>query len=274
MKAGILSIILYLCIGVSNNAFAYYSMYPSPPLYNVNNETIRQSFTLGYWDPKDPRLFPCGPRPTGNPELFCDFRLIISTSRGETIETVENQGFVVVATSGFKTFGELAANNLNINTQNVYVVYRRNLWEPGLCARLMVNKVPIEGNSCVQLPPVDSGVCDFKTSYITLPHNIVYRDAIDGNKAAATITIDCEHKPSNIRIKLFEAMTKSNEVKLRPDGSLFSKLKINGVDGETGISISNAIGSHTFEISSTLRSVGQPATGAFSGSGVAVMEYY
>ncbi len=255
------------------SAFAYYDLRNyAPPTLGVDGK-IHQRVSLGYWDPKDPRPFPCGPRPTGDPELVCGFSLLFFSPRGEKIPLTSSSGWSQLPNSGYKTYGDFAVN-ANGGTYILSGYYPAAYWEPGACVKLAVNSVPLEGNSCLALPPPNSGICEFTKRYMSLTHNIVYSDAIDGNRATQVVTLRCESNPANIRIRLFEAMTKNNEVKLRPDGTLFSKLRVNGEDGEIGFRINNATGEHLIEISSTLRSVGTPEAGTFSGSGIAVIEYF
>lgn len=141
-----------------------------------------------------------------------------------------------------------------------------------MCAKFNMNDILVEGN-CAQVPP-PGGICELKPLLISLAHNTVYSDAIDGNKAVQNATLECQGIPLNVHIKVFDPMSRTSEVKLRPDGSLLSTLSVNGKDGATGIRLPRATGTYTLEISSTLRSVGEPETGAFSGNAIAVIEYF
>lgn len=107
--------------------------------------------------------------------------------------------------------------------------------------------------------------CEIKGS-TTINHNNVSDAAIDGNEAAVTLQLTCTGTSSVIA-----SASKENTagVKLRADGSLYSKLTIDGKAPANGVPIKVEEGMPTpIFIKSTLSSNGTVEPGPFSGSTV------
>jgi len=267
-----------LLLGTIGQANAYYSLglansarYP--------NGMIEFYSIIPYWDKNDPRPFPCGPKPWGNPQMDCIMSLQFYSAGGvKKIPTEVGSFMQFPRESGFKTYGEVGVDLTTggpIGTTNRFrSSYPSNLWEPGMCAQIAVNGQTVEGYNCIKIPPPGAAVCETVTPVMNLSHNIVYSDNIDGNTASQIFSLKCvDGNPVDIQVRAYAVQSLRDEVPLRPDGSLISKLRINGHDAQTGVRINNAIGIHTLEISSTLRSVGKPDAGPFSGNAIAVVEY-
>ncbi|MHC2144552.1 MrpH family fimbial adhesin [Pseudomonas sp. 210_17 TE3656] len=107
--------------------------------------------------------------------------------------------------------------------------------------------------------------CEIKGN-ATINHNNVSDAAIDGNEAAVTLQLTCTGVSSVIA-----SASKENPsgVKLRADGSLYSKLTIDGKAPANGVPIKVEEGIPTpIFIKSTLSSNGTVEPGPFSGSTV------
>ena len=107
--------------------------------------------------------------------------------------------------------------------------------------------------------------CEIKGN-TTIDHNNVSDAAIDGNEAAVTLQLTCTGVSSVIA-----SASKENPsgVKLRADGSLYSKLTIDGKTPANGVPIKVEEGLPTpIYIKSTLSSNGTVEPGPFSGSTV------
>jgi hypothetical protein len=107
--------------------------------------------------------------------------------------------------------------------------------------------------------------CEIKGN-TTINHNNVSDAAIDGNEAAVTLQLTCTGTSSVIASASKE---NTSGVKLRADGSLYSKLTIDGKAPASGVPIKVEEGMPTpIFIKSTLNSNGTVEPGPFSGSTV------
>jgi hypothetical protein len=107
--------------------------------------------------------------------------------------------------------------------------------------------------------------CEIKGN-TTINHNNVSDAAIDGNEAAVTLQLTCTGTSSVIASASKES---ASGVKLRADGSLYSKLTIDGKAPANGVPIKVEEGMPTpIFIKSTLTSNGTVEPGPFSGSTV------
>lgn len=259
------------------DARAYFSLTVMNNYISAQGDT-KAEVAVSYWDPKDPRPFPCGPKPWGNPELTCTFMMAFYSASGEKIPSMGSSH--PISNTGYKTYGEFGYGYFTEGRIRPFIsFYPTNSWEPGTCVKLVMNGQPIDGYiPCVKLPPPGKATCVLQTlpgQNTNLSHNIVYSDNIDGNRVSKIFALNCSNgNPVNVQVRAFDPLSRQGEVQLRPDGSLISQLHINGRDAKTGVRIFNATGSNNLEISSTLHSIGKPEAGTFSGNAIAVVEYF
>ena len=100
----------------------------------------------------------------------------------------------------------------------------------------------------------------------TIDHRAVFDNAIDGKEAVTTLRVKCTGGSSVIATASKDT---PSGVPLRKNGSLYSKLTIDGKDPANGIPIKVEAGVYTpISLKSTLFSKGTVEPGAFSGSTV------
>lgn len=107
--------------------------------------------------------------------------------------------------------------------------------------------------------------CDIKGNTV-LNHNNISDAAIDGNEATAALQLTCTGVSS---VFAYASKESPSGVKLRSDGSLYSKLTIDGKPAANGVSINVKDGiPEPISIKSTLHTKGSVEPGAFTGSTV------
>lgn len=107
--------------------------------------------------------------------------------------------------------------------------------------------------------------CDI-TGDININHRTLSDAEVDGAKASTTLNLQCRGPAS---VTVFASRTNANGVLLRDDGSLYSKITINGKDATAGINVAVSNDQVTpMNIESTLVTRGAVTPGAFSGSTV------
>lgn len=110
--------------------------------------------------------------------------------------------------------------------------------------------------------------CEIKGD-TTIDHGKISDSYIDGNEALAIIQLTCTGAS---KVLLYTKQENRSGVKLRPDGSLHSKLTIDGKNTADGIYINITEGAPIpVSIKSTLFSTGGIEPGGFSGSTVLVI---
>ncbi|MGH8816165.1 MAG: hypothetical protein ACREX5_06190, partial [Achromobacter pestifer] len=120
---------------------------------------------------------------------------------------------------------------------------------------------PVGTCSAVIAPPLK---CDVKGKS-TIDHGTLTDDRVDGHIATTQLMVECTGM-SKINVSLVDV--DSDGVRLRSDGSLYSKITINNrVVGDSGelFPIDNML---TLDVSSQLSAKGDVAPGPFSGSAV------
>jgi hypothetical protein len=106
--------------------------------------------------------------------------------------------------------------------------------------------------------------CDI-TGSNTIDHKTLLDDALDGAQASTQLSLKC-NRSANVTVKA--TRTNSYGVSLKGD-SLYSEVKINGMNATDGISISATDNWSTpINITSTLKTRGTVTPGPFSGSTV------
>lgn len=79
MLAGI--VLTLLLQGTAHNAFAYYTLSLGNPGLWPDGQ---MEYTVwSHWDVNDPRPFPCGPKPTGNPSISCQLTVVFYSPQGK-----------------------------------------------------------------------------------------------------------------------------------------------------------------------------------------------
>ncbi|MGE8466548.1 MAG: hypothetical protein ACN6QE_10545 [Pseudomonas putida] len=107
--------------------------------------------------------------------------------------------------------------------------------------------------------------CDI-TGDTNINHRTLSDAEVDGAKASTKLNLQCRGPAS---VTVFASRTNANGVLLRDDGSLYSKITINGKDATAGINVAVTNDQVTpMNIESTLFTRGSVTPGAFSGSTV------
>lgn len=99
-----------------------------------------------------------------------------------------------------------------------------------------------------------------------IDHKTLEDNAFEGATASTQLGVQC-HGPSSVTVST--ARTDAYGVQLRNDGSLYSKITVNGKDATAGINVPITQGLTTpLTITSTLIKRGNVTPGQFSGSTV------
>lgn len=105
--------------------------------------------------------------------------------------------------------------------------------------------------------------CDI-TGYAVIDHKNLMDDAVDGATASTQVYVQCRG-PASLAVST--SQTDSYGVRLKSDGSLYSKITVNGQDATAGINVPITQGLATpLTITSTLVKRGNVTPGQFSGS--------
>ncbi|MBY4841055.1 hypothetical protein K5Y32_24405 [Pantoea sp. DY-15] len=106
-----------------------------------------------------------------------------------------------------------------------------------------------------------------------LYHGYVSDKTINGNTAQTQLTLSCSKAAT---AKIYATGFEANIVSLRSDDSLQTELNVNDQDASEGINIevNSANSLATFTLSSTLRTHGTVAPGAFNGAGTLIISAY
>ena len=130
---------------------------------------------------------------------------------------------------------------------------------------------PFPGQSCIG-PTQPNNECIVDTGSVTLDHGELFADVVNGNKTSQHVKISCTYS-ANAEI-LFISKDANDKISLNSDGSLYSTVTIDGVTGTTGKKISIPSNGATIVLESTLNAVGDITEGAFSGTGILVINNY
>lgn len=127
----------------------------------------------------------------------------------------------------------------------------------------------VPGSLCGIVPP-PVGQCEFSAAAINLPHGSVQVRDLEGHRARQTAYIRCTQAMS---VKVYvTGVAGSGLIDLRGNGSLKSRLTVNGQDGSTGVQMTIPVNVLTpVEFVSTLTTVGTVEGGPFSGSATAIL---
>ncbi|PNU37664.1 hypothetical protein C2M04_23445 [Serratia marcescens] len=108
---------------------------------------------------------------------------------------------------------------------------------------------------------------------IYLRHGSLADSEVMGNRAESTAYVYCTGA-AKVKVRALAAVgSDSYTVNLRSDGSLKSMLSVNGIVGNSGVTLNvPGGGGNTVTFSSLLIAAGIPAPGDFSGSAVAVVD--
>lgn len=106
----------------------------------------------------------------------------------------------------------------------------------------------------------------------TINHSTLPDDAVEGAQASTQLSLKCASATS---VRVTTSYYNWFGVLLRNDGSLYSKITVNGKDATGGIDVNVADGQPTnLDITSTLRTRGTVAPGEFSGSTVVTVSLF
>lgn len=114
--------------------------------------------------------------------------------------------------------------------------------------------------------PAPSGSCDFDVPSVTIDHGTLSKSEIEGHTASSSVTISCT-SPKTVKLYI----QTGDDLDLREDGSIYSKLYINNNSlGTDGLSV-DVESQTSVDVSSVLYTNGTVAAGEFSGSAVMVI---
>ncbi|TLG91673.1 hypothetical protein FEM54_12035 [Pseudomonas edaphica] len=100
----------------------------------------------------------------------------------------------------------------------------------------------------------------------TIDHKSLPDNALDGATASLQLNVQCKGQAS---VTVSASRSNSYGVQLRSDGSLYSKITLNGKDATNGINVPVAAGQPSpLNVTSTLSTRGTVTPGSFSGSTV------
>jgi|GEM_PF-3271627 hypothetical protein len=129
--------------------------------------------------------------------------------------------------------------------------------------------IPFAGANCIT--PTDPGnQCDIEGQAV-IDHGTLSDESVDGHRATQTLRVSCA-KPTSAMVYL-QNNNGSGKIKLRPDGSLYSSLAVNGNNGVNGTQVTIPSGGANIVFDSTLSKVGDLAPGPFEGSAVAIVNF-
>ncbi len=107
--------------------------------------------------------------------------------------------------------------------------------------------------------------CEIKGD-TTIDHKSLPDNALDGAKASTQLSLQCRG-PASVTVSA--SRTNTYGVQLRDDGSLYSKITVNGKNATAGINVAVVDGLNTpLDITSTLSTRGTVIPGPFSGTTV------
>lgn len=206
---------------------------------------------------------------------LCDLFIV---AVGEGDELLRHAVFSEYRWTGMNSRLTLAELYKEMNSRGFYVPFRGSILVPesykkpddfcisfGAQYQFVGNKGPeyrIGPCARVAKPPLECSV----SGNTTINHGAINDNAVNGNEATTQLQLRCTGSSS-----LIVTASKENRsgVKLRADGSLYSKLTINGRPAADGVSVPIMEGvSKTISLKSTLYSSGAVEPGNFSGSTV------
>lgn len=207
----------------------------------------------------------------------CFVQLGLSTSPFQDVQWKD-----YVSLRGNQTFGAVAEawNNKYMPKSGVIINWLSlNAIKPR-CINLYISSdiagSAYLGNSCngtMTPPPVSPPTpplsCDIDGT-VNLAHGILNNNVLDGNTKAMYSRVHCT-RSATVKITVISNLG-GDIVKLRTDGSLLSQLKVNGVNGVSGVTVPvPGPGGVNVQFSSTLITSGDVSPGDFSGSAVALV---
>ncbi|CNF68166.1 exported pilin protein [Yersinia frederiksenii] len=124
----------------------------------------------------------------------------------------------------------------------------------------------IPGSYCGAVPPTPE-TCEV-TGDVYINHGLLNQQAIDGATKSEPLIINC-----TVRTSVILTLVGGKNIDLGQSGNLTSTLKTSGQDLSNGVTVTAGVGNTSFQIESTLHTIGLPSTGTFGGSGVVIMTY-
>lgn len=168
---------------------------------------------------------------------------------GDLLRDLESRGFQIPLSGSIFVASEKVSSDLCIGFSSV-------------------KTGPIAGDAISSLGPcyrvaAPSLQCDI-TGYAVIDHKNLMDDAVDGATASTQVYVQCRG-PASLAVST--SQTDSYGVRLKSDGSLYSKITVNGQDATAGINVPITQGLATpLTITSTLVKRGNVTPGQFSGS--------
>ncbi|WP_207815341.1 hypothetical protein [Pseudomonas sp. 50_B] len=173
------------------------------------------------------------------------------SNMGELLRDLQNQGFRIPLSGSIFVPSKYAPSDLCIGFTTVKI-------GPAIGGGLN----PLGYCYPVALPTLQCNV----TGYAVIDHKILMDDAVDGATASTQIQMQCRG-PASVTVST--SRTDSYGVRLKSDGSLYSKITVNGKDATAGINVPITQDLATpLTITSTLVKRGNVTPGQFSGSTV------
>ncbi|MGY1449362.1 MrpH family fimbial adhesin [Pseudomonas chlororaphis] len=172
-----------------------------------------------------------------------------NSDMGELLKDLESKGFRIPLSGSIFVSSKYAPSELCIGFDAVKV-------GPN------IGGAPSRLGPCPRVA-VPSLQCDI-TGYAVIDHKSLMDNAVDGATASTQVYVQC-HGPASLSVST--SRTDSYGIRLKSDGSLYSKITVNGKDATAGINVPITQDQPTpLTITSTLVKRGNVTPGQFSGS--------
>lgn len=244
--------------------------YSAPTLVVTSSQNegrgVRYFYTVSNWSVYDPERTDCGDPDYGYDCII--FETVTFDSVPESDASMRSWRIPFEAGRAL-TMGDIL---LRLNNQGVFnIPYHTSVLVEGysfnpkcLKLRIATGSYTYPFTSCVPLnaPPVK---CDLY-GRTNIDHATLSEKYLEGARASTSLSLSCSGSTS---VSVKATRTDSYGVRLRSDSSLYSEVKINQKDATDGINVvTSSNGSAAIEVTSTLRTRGAVAAGAFSGATV------
>ncbi|MNO57633.1 hypothetical protein D3C76_481740 [compost metagenome] len=233
---------------------------------------VRYYFTVNNWTTNDNSRSPCIQPSPGS--TTCVVEVTANQSPFTTSSVGTSLSWDVPLRSGYSTMGQLLVDLQSKGFRiplNGSVLVPYNSVTDDLCITFTYAAIgPSIGGAVSRFGPCTPVMaptlqCQL-TGDTTINHKNLSDNEVNGAKASTQLNLQCQG-PSSVTVST--SRTDYSGVKLRSDGSLYSKITINGMDAYRGIDVQVSKGQIAkLNITSTLSTRGTVAPGEFSGSTV------
>ena len=273
MGMKLLLILMVLLVGFTTRVDAMPTLVVTESRYEANGD-IRYFVTVSGWLATDNTATVCG----GEWDYFVRVcQIVLLATRESTSERVVIGGWTTPSRPQIMTMGDIISK---LNEQGQFFIPYKSSFilerEYGKASCLSLALSRISGRDiypftvCAPVKPVPVE-CTINGN-TTIDHKTLLDNAIDGAQAWTQLTLRCA---GNTSVLVKATRTNAYGVRLKHDDSLYSDVKINGIDATDGIDIKVTNNqSPPINITSTLKTRGVVAPGPFSGyTVVTVMPY-